>query len=272
MIDPTKTLTARAIAVRGSNVRFNKIKGVIRKSIVNAGILSNAEVADKNKFRFLNDAGKLREFELWLNQQVNLEILANKNSEIGLKSNWLNVYIANAYAKGAIKTRNVFRKSFDLPELNVFANKAHVDRAELLYTRVFSQLAGITKIMEHKIARVLADNMLQGKSVNAIAKELNSVVDGIGKVRSRLLARTEIVNAHNVGSIREAENLEGILGEEVKMQWLTALDGRERETHRLRHKKTYTKEKALELSGEPNCRCSVSAWLPDFDDDAKLAT
>jgi hypothetical protein len=83
-------------------------------------------------------------------------------------------------------------------------------------------------------------------------------IDKIGKVRGRLIARTEIIKAHQTAAIQEAELLEAETGYTINMEWSTCIDGRERPTHHDRNNKIYTKEKVQTLLGEPNCRCSVS--------------
>lgn len=253
--DPTSTMTLRNRAVSQANRRFNTIKTAIRQKLLADDVPDNAEKVD--------------EFMLWLNRQTKLEILEESETIATDKSNhWLNLFIAIAYVKGAEKTRRfiggkISDKSL-IPVSSIFSNPTHIDRAKLIYTRTHSQLKGVTEAMGQQIARVLADGILQGKGIEAIAKEMSDRVDKIGKVRARLIARTEIIKAHNLAAIKEAENLEAMLGIEVKMLWQTSLDGRERPTHRARHKQIYTKERAALLVGEPNCRCSVTAWIKEF--------
>ena len=260
--DPTRTLTLRRKAVAQVTKRFNEIKRVIRITLLDNRVLAHAEPADASRFVFLRDAGKVDEFMRWLHRQIQLEILNGAQND---DSNFLNAFVGLGYASGATKTRSAIgRKYGDLPVTSVFSNPAHVARAELIYTRVFSQLKGVTEVMEQQIARVLTDGIIQGKGIEEIAQNIIDRVDKIGITRARLIARTEIVNAHNLATIAEAESIEGILGVPIKMIWQTSLDGRERPTHRARHRKVYTKEKVLPLLGEPNCRCSITPWTKKF--------
>jgi SPP1 gp7 family putative phage head morphogenesis protein len=155
---------------------------------------------------------------------------------------------------------------FETTKATVLGNKIHTDKLDVLYTRGYSQLKGITESMEQQIAHVLSDGMLKGMSPEAVANEINDRVDKIGKTRAKLIARTEIVYSHNVASIMETARLEGILEKELEMIWHTSIDGRERDTHRARHGKKYSKEEALALIGEPHCRCSVSPWVPEAEE------
>jgi SPP1 gp7 family putative phage head morphogenesis protein len=80
---------------------------------------------------------------------------------------------------------------------------------------------------------------------------------GVGRARANRIARTEIIEAHQEASLTETELLESELGVTFNMEWLTTKDGRERDSHRARDGKIYTKEKCRSLMGEPNCRCAV---------------
>ena len=271
--DPTMTLTIRNKAISQVNRRFNTIKRLIRQSIVDNKVLSTnarSQPATKARFVYLRDSEKLEEFMKWLHEQIRIEIFeTSMYSAVDIEHMWLNVFIGVAYERGAEKTRQAVGRSAVakglIPTSSVFANPAHVERAKLIYTRVYQQLKGVTDTMEQQISRILSDGIIQGKDITTIATELNDRVDKIGKVRSRLIARTEIVNAHNVATIKEAENLENIIGETIKMKWRTCIDGRERFSHELRNNKIYDKKKALSLLGEPNCRCSLSPHLKEFD-------
>ncbi len=253
--DPTLTLTARGKAIREVNSRFNKIKYAITHELV-----TNQALGPNGRFNYLRDAEKVTGFVAWLNTEIEANILTGASA----KEHWLNTYISRSYYRAALKTRAPFVKKFDLPANTIFESEAHIQRSELIFTRVYSGLKGVTQTMESQISRVLSDGILKGDGAKVIARNLNYRVDKIGKVRARLIARTEIVNAHNVSSITEAQNLEDAIGQEVKMQWQTAIDGRERDSHKARHKKIYTRKQALGLIGEPNCRCSVSAWIKEF--------
>ena len=179
---------------------------------------------------------------------------------------WLNVYIGTAYQRGAKKSQNAIRRlrpNGFISDTDIFNNPVHVQRAQLIYTRVFSALRGVTQTMSSQMSAVLSSGILQGDSVAQISRNLNNRVDKIGIVRSRLISRTEIVNAHNVASINETEYAEGILGEQINMEWLATLDDRLRHSHSLRNGVIYSKEQSSLLIGEPNCRCAV---IPVFEE------
>jgi hypothetical protein len=57
---------------------------------------------------------------------------------------------------------------FETPKATVLGNKIHTDKLDVLYTRGYSQLKGITESMEQQIAHVLSDGMLKGMSPEAV--------------------------------------------------------------------------------------------------------
>jgi len=66
--------------------------------------------------------------------------------------------------------------------------------------------------------------MAEGKNPRTIARELykdvKNRVDKIGKVRSRMIARTEIVRAHHIANIQEYRQAE-VEGVKVQAEWVT---------------------------------------------------
>ena len=87
---------------------------------------------------------------------------------------------------------------------------------------------------------------------------MNARVDKIGISRSRLIARTEIINAHKLGKIMEGQALQELLGEEIVYRWKTSGDTVVRPEHVGRNLKYYSFTRVLQLIGEPNCRCAVT--------------
>ena len=281
--DPTNTLELRGRAMNEINLRFRRLQRKIAQKLNNKGVLVGNEER-RDGFVYVWAAGLLEEFQAWLHDQIEQEILSTSAAGVaGLISgqpaasvvagsaaakHWLNVYVGTSYSKGARRANEAISKMLpdgqELPNASVLTNPYHVRRAKLIFTRVFSQLKGITETMEGQIAKVMSEGIIQGQNPYDVARNINDRVEKIGRTRSRLLARTEMINANNQAVIQETIIDEGIVGGEIMMLWLTRLDGLERPSHRLRHKKVYTKEKVQPLLGEPNCRCAVTPWHPEF--------
>lgn len=270
--DPTITLTLRNLAIAEVNRRFAAISKVVRESIVTNRVLGNAEALPANAFAYMWDGQKVEAFKQWLDEQISDEILSVRSGNDPLR-NWLNYYVGTGYEKGVAKARADLNKEINpavwgvvgealgagLVMDSIFANPAHLERAELIYTRTFTDLKGVTEAMSTQMSRILANGIIRGENPEKIARELAERVDKIGKTRARLIARTEIVNAHQNATLQEAERIEAIIGKPMGVEWITMIDGLERPSHRARHGKIYTRKQAEALLGAPNCRCGIVA-------------
>lgn len=267
--DPTKTLTLRRKAAAEINRRFNELKRVVRITLQAPGLITNAEAVEDGRFLFIRDSEKIPVFDEWFREQVDREIMQELDPSQA-SQHWLNGHIGEGYIRGAQKTRLAAERNIpDLIKVDNYSpltNPFHVERAELIFTRAFNDLKGVTDVMANQVSRELATSMINGEGVKRATDRITDRVDKIGKTRAKLIARTEIVESHNTAAIEEARQLEEDTGVETWMEWNTAIDGRERQTHHDRHEKVYTREKTQTLIGEPNCRCSVTAV---FGADAK---
>ena len=263
--DPTKTLTIRTRASRQIDKRFNELKRVIRLTLKEAeGLITNAEGITDGRFIFVREADKIKDFDQWFREQVDAEILFIEGGG-EIQDHWLNKSIAEGYNRGALKTRLAAEKGIPalakIADYSPLANPFHAERAELIYTRSYQDLKGVTDVMATQMSRELTAGMINGEGVKVIAKRLEDRVDKIGKTRAKLIARTEIVQSHNTAAIREGELIASETGIKEQYEWITALDGRERPTHHDRHGKIYKKGVAQRLLGEPNCRCAISLYF-----------
>ena len=130
---------------------------------------------------------------------------------------------------------------------------------ELLATRAFDELDGISSSMSTKMNRILAQGMAEGRSAKYIGKRLAAEVKGISKSRGLMIARTEIINAHAEGQLDAFSNL-GIDELGVEAEWSTAGDERVCPQCDAMNGQTFTVEEARGLiPAHPNCRCS---WIP----------
>jgi hypothetical protein len=267
--DPTKTVTLRRQSANKIQVRFNRIKRAVRSAFTVGNLLTNVRLASANEFEFTRDTTKVAAFNRFLQEQIDEEILRIDSltvEELDLDNHWLNRDIGEGYRRGAYKTRLAAERAIPsllkLPDYNPFVNPVHINRSELIFQRVYSNLEGVTQVMSKQMSNVLAEGIAKGHHPSKVASALVDRVDKIGITRAKLISRTEIIQSHNTGLIQEAELLELETGVEIKVIWITAIDGRERPAHHDRNQKIYTRKRALELIGEPNCRCGNG---PVFD-------
>ena len=282
--DPTKTLYLRNALVAQINKRFAQLKKELRKLLITNDAFGLKKIKKQKLFNikewaYRSDPEKVDEFVKWLKSQSKAGILERvKNPITGELDPWINSYIQTAYQKGILSARNeLIAEGIELPPVSVggvgisvaFNQPIHVSKLKLLYTRIFSDLEGVTEVMSRQMSRVLSLGLAEGKGIYQIAKELADRVNKIGITRARLIARTEIVRTYNIGALNEYEVLEPIIGEKILVQWWTALDERVRSAHANRHGKIYIRKKAEGLLGEPNCRCALLPYMKSISGDPK---
>lgn len=281
--DPTKTRAIRERFIREVEVRFNEVILAVQKKLVDENYLQPIPEKEENaplfvmaarKYTYEQAPAKIDSFGDWLDQLVKDKVLSTYRAG-GLVGyghvNWTDVFIQSAYQQGIADARaDLASAGAQLPDMGpVYAamnRPFHADRAALLYIRAFNDMKGVTEAMKSQMSHELALGMAEGRSPYDIAYKLRDRVEKIGITRGRLIARTEVVRAHNQAALNEYDALEGIVGEEIKVQWWTALDERVRSTHQARHSKVYKRETAMGLIGEPNCRCALLPWTKTLAD------
>jgi SPP1 gp7 family putative phage head morphogenesis protein len=243
--------------------------------------VDNAEQPTQPKqFARLDDQGKIDGFMGWLKQQEDETVLEIINVPGQLDAEpWTNTYIRSSYTQSIVQANiDVRRKLSDYPltkdETNVmqsFANPVHAGRVKTIYATTWEGMNGVTAQMNTQINQVLAQGLISGKPAVQLAKDINDRVNKIGLTRAELIARTETAYAHNVAAVAEHEEVEAVTGLTVYEEWLATLDNRTRTNHAARHGKVFKHEDALELVGEPNCRCGLIAYMPEIDGATDLS-
>ena len=283
--DPTRTITLRKQFSADMYNRFRLLKGMVNE-LVNkmdvfglrpqpqVGLFDNA-LAPK-AFLFKTDAEKVNDFMGWLNEMEDkhiLEVTARNGRRVVARNEWENIYIGSAYKKGiergytelnkvGVQIEGALGSSFFAP--------IHAEAVGLLYTRVFKELQGVTEAMDQQISRTLAQGLAEGLGPYDIAKDINKVVDNIGIVRARTIARTEIVRAHHMATINVYKSA-GILDIKILAEWDTAKDAK---VCFLCAPLEGTIWPLVQAEGmiprHPNCRCVALPYIPDtkeFKDD-----
>ncbi len=280
--DPTRTLTLRKAFVTDMDKRFNALKRLIRESIIDndcfglvtpATPFSTLAAATPGQFRFDRSAAKVEGFMAWLQEQEKAGVLQLVNkSRIGtpVEQLWANTYIDTAYQRGIRRGREELRKQgVDIPTFGdkqlrdpviaAFNQPVHADRVGLIYSRVYSDLKGITSAMDTQISRVLAQGLAEGRNPRELARTINDRVDKIGITRARMLARTEVIRAHHAANVQEYRNA-GIEGVSVMVEWSTAGYKVCTVCSALQGKRFTLDEIEFMIPKHPNCRCVA---IPD---------
>lgn len=287
--DPTQTAGIFRQWQADIRRRFNELKKDIQREVVDKDIFGLSPVKngvlilqqDKivlqpRHYRFKTDQEKLDGFLAWLAEEIDagiLEVIEREGPQIVNHSGWQNKYLRACYAKGATNAEIMLKALYGEELVKGIAfedatgiayhlrGPVHASKVAELYSRSFHELKGITEAMSQQIGRVLAEGLALGKNPNTIAYDIRNRVDKIGITRARTLARTETAYAQNVGTINHAKLQEKYLDEEIKFQWLTAGDNKVRPEHQKRSGRVFTKDEALELIGDVNCRCALMPYM-----------
>lgn len=285
--DPTRTLTLRSAFVLDFKRRFAKLIRLVQESIVVNdcfGLTSNLSTnatypAGRNQFLFPTSVQKSKQFMIWFNSQVNALLFeVGYLQQVGesLDSMWYNKYLMDSYKRGLLRAKAEMRKigvSIPNEPISISLNvPLHIETLGVLYSRVFSELKGITAAMDTQISIVLTQGLADGESSSAIARKLINVINGAGATdklgitdtlgrfipgqrRAETLARTEIIRAHHRATINEYKNW-GIFDVYVRAEVLTAGDNKVCPACDALQRNTYSLEAATVLIPvHPNCRC-----------------
>jgi len=285
--DPTRTTTLRNEFVKKMDNRFTKLCNAIITKVIDEDCfgLNAIQVNDlPNAFAFPRSADKVKAFMQWLDQQVKEGILSVKEYEqlgTAIDTAWTNLYITDSYKRGIIRARYELQKAGykNVPSIESTGGvdmsmmiPLHVDTLGLLYTRVFSDLKGITDAMDSAISRILAQGMADGDNPILLARKMIAAINGTGmgdlgitdtlgrfipaQVRAQMLARTEIVRAHHQAMIQEYRNW-AVIDLKVIAEVVTAGDDRVCSLcEALAAGSPYTLDQAQNMiPAHPNCRC-----------------
>lgn len=129
------------------------------------------------------------------------------------------------------------------------------------------------------IQSVMTQSILQGESIDKIAKRLSKQVGDTNKAASIRNARTMTTSAENAGRVNSYKRAQD-MGINLTQQWIATLDGRTRDSHRYMDGETVKVggvfSNGLRYPADPegrpsevwNCRCTLICQLKGFQIDA----
>ncbi len=249
-----------ALGIKQPNKRTQSLAAV-GVATINGSILPR-RIVENTRWSFLTDDAKLARFKEWLdNQRNNLDSVMQASTTD---------YAKQAYEKGlkrALQDTKKLAGGIDTPTrraflASAFAAPESLSKIQLLASRSYSNLQGVTRDMETKIQRIMADGLAQKKSFSEIAKELNKQTK-LTINRSNTLARTEIMHAHAEGQLDQFERLGEDVG--IMAEWSTAGDDRVcPKCLPLEGIVLKVKEARGLIPRHPNCRCTYIPADPDI--------
>lgn len=226
-------------------------------------------------YSFLTAPNKLKTFISWLKSQIDKSLLSTDAGD----TPWTAKYVESSYKKGVVNAfttvnKKDLQKSADFQKgtqaqflRESFAAPEQLSKVQMLATRSFENMKGVTGPMAAKMNAILADGMAKGLGPREVAKLMNEQM-GISLSRARMVARTEIIHAHAEGQLDSFEAM-GIDEVGVQAEWVTAGDGPVSEGGKvcpicesMAKKSPYTIAKARgKIPAHPNCRCSWSLYV-----------
>lgn len=219
--DPTRTTLLRNKFVADMGARFTRVSNASwRFMVTDDSLVLNYE--------FKSDPAKLEAYKKWLKEQVDKQLIVVSNTE----TPWTDEYIQSSYKAATVRSwedvrkkqgkgtaseaKKEFMSSFSLPVTQ--------HRLQLLYTRCWDALVGVTQQMGAELSRTLADGLVHGLGAREVGKNIAAAI-GVSKNRAMTIARTELINAYAEGQLDTFDKL-GISKLGAMVEHLTAGDKR----------------------------------------------
>jgi SPP1 gp7 family putative phage head morphogenesis protein len=209
-------------------------------------------------FTFPDDEAKIRYFNQWIEQSHD-DLLTTDQVPSQF---WGGEYTAYAYEGGLEQAKEFLaEQGVSVPTADIgaaFNLPVHEQTLQGLYTRNYKGLEAITEEVGRQISDVLTEGFLEGVNPRVMARRMNERIDSVGIVRSRTLARTEVIRAHNEAALSRYER---VLGSDAEVslvaEFRTAGDSRVCEQCRDVDGKRFKIKDARNLIPlHPRCRCT----------------
>lgn len=262
--DPTHTQTLQKAYGRRLRSGFGQITTVIREWVEEDDGLELTAVAhpEDDRYQFLTDPQKVGQFEQWLQDAQEQEVLELINRDG-------NRYVRKAYQKGLENAeRDLARQGITDTDdatdaIALIDQPVHARTLQQLYTRNYDTLEGITEDVADEVREVMTEGFAEGLNPREMGRNIRDRVDTVGKHRATVLARTEVVNAHNEAALTRYEQVAGPNARvQVNAEILTAGDRRVCPICEPRDGEVMTIQEARGSAGpiyHPQCRCTVRA-------------
>jgi len=267
-MDPSRTTMLRRSFCTAMRQRFGGVRRAVAVALLGLDVfglkpaheLVTHALPQPRAFVFGTDAEKVGQFQQWLQGEIDSGILVK---------DWTNAYIKRGYDKGV---ENAYAAANRLGAVgggafylggkaqflrDSFNAQESIERLQLLYTRSFEYLRGVTQDMSRDLSIQLTNGFSRGTDINVIAKEMASTIDGLTQSRALTIARTEIIHAHAEGQLDSFERL-GMNDLQLAAEWVTA-GGACPKCSAMAGRVYTIKEARGLIPFHPNCRC---AWVP----------
>jgi len=193
----------------------------------------NSSIVLNDNWRYLPEERRLQELKKWLRFKTGQLFLKHENDDSA--RSWLGSYINQVYQRGLKRAWDDWKRPtqslmmskeqagiFERGRMSEFMRQSFggptpVERVQVLATRAFNDLEGVTDSMSKQITRTLIDGMANGLNPREVGVELNKLVDG-HKRRGSAIARTEMIRGFNEGALDGLDNL-GATSVGIMVEW-----------------------------------------------------
>ena len=254
--DPTATSTLRSRYRRALHKPFNEMITIINEA-VNERDIFDAMSLPSSDFEFTRDREKVDKFMEWLHQyeEDNLLQVVTRDE---------NQYVRSAYKSGLkASERDLSSQGFEAANIDSLLDMpVHQQKLTDIYIRNFEDLNGITSEMSSQIRDELTHGLATGQNPNVIASNLTDRVEKIGKTRSKVLARTEVIESHNTAAL---ERYKQVLGDEAEVtinaEVMSAGDRRVCDICEPLHGQVFSLQSLDDNKPpfHPQCRCTIAS-------------
>ena len=218
--DPTRTTVLRRAFENDIKRRLRKLRQAIFKLIVTEDALGLKprfnpfnRFAANTRWAFLTNPEKLKAYQRWFKDQVDAELLDIEPGAADPTESWTAQYVGSAYKRGvrdsfiasrkqALDTDSEFFEGSQAEFLqSSFGGRIGTAQIEMLATRSFEKLRGISGEMSGEMSRILSSGLAEGRGARDIARQLTNSISGIERRRAMPIARTEIIHAYAEGQL-----------------------------------------------------------------------
>lgn len=231
--------------------------------------LSSRGLAVNARWEFLTDPAKVTEFRTWLKEQTDAKILTTDGTT---HEPWTGEFIHSAYRQGHVRAYIDTHKEALAEPLayaggreqflrDSFAQPETLSKVQLIGTRAYGSLKGVTEEMSTQLTRLLADGLAHGEAPDVIARRMTQNIGSLSRVRAKRIARTEVIYAHAEGQLDAFTKL-GVDEVGILAEWSTAGDDKVCPLCGAMEGTVLTVEDSHGLiPRHPNCRCT---WIPSI--------
>jgi SPP1 gp7 family putative phage head morphogenesis protein len=286
---PTPTFSVQKRFAQQLRGVLSRINAAIRRGVIENDVFNLEEEADTlavdelEVFETDSNPQKIAQFTQWLRNQLDSNYLTVVGPD-------RNEFVERAYLAGIRSANGKLRDldvSFQVPDSNSLVNRnLHQSALQELYTRAYENLQSVRDDMVTEVRDTLLEGFREGENPRKIAKRLTDRVDSIGKHRSTMIARSEIMRAHTVSTLNRMDETQEEFDDDSVLaathgEWNDANDTRvcpfcrriddtRLTTEEMRGNAVSFRGQIYRLSppSHPQCRCGLQIRVsPPIEDD-----